>query len=123
MIRRPVSGKTATSNACTHRQWRSIRVRVLRRDRYTCQYCGDPANTVDHVKPRSHGGGDELTNLVACCVRCQVADRSQSVRDVKGSLAVRNTVFKRGGRLEMPPSSDYLPQTSSGPVTRSYRRA
>ena len=43
---------------------------VLNRDNYTCVYCGEAANEVDHVIPRSHGGSDFPSNLVASCRRC-----------------------------------------------------
>lgn len=43
---------------------------VLRRDNATCAYCGGHANTVDHVLPRSRGGGNTWQNLVACCRAC-----------------------------------------------------
>ncbi|MFX9212936.1 HNH endonuclease, partial [Acinetobacter baumannii] len=40
---------------------------ILRRDRYTCQYCGRQGGelTVDHVLPRSRGGRSTWENLVA----------------------------------------------------------
>ncbi len=40
---------------------------VLVRDRHRCAYCGRRATTVDHVVPRSHGGGDSWLNTVAAC--------------------------------------------------------
>lgn len=43
---------------------------VLRRDKHLCAYCGEGANTVDHVLPRSRGGQNTWTNLVACCRSC-----------------------------------------------------
>jgi 5-methylcytosine-specific restriction endonuclease McrA len=43
---------------------------VLRRDKRTCVYCGRTADTVDHVLPRSRGGGDTWFNLVAACQAC-----------------------------------------------------
>ncbi|WP_201518179.1 HNH endonuclease [Gulosibacter hominis] len=43
---------------------------VLRRDDHRCAYCGQFANTVDHVMPRSRGGRDSWENLVACCLEC-----------------------------------------------------
>lgn len=47
------------------------RKNVLRRDRNTCQYCGAGSNlTIDHVRPKSRGGRDTWTNLVAACVSC-----------------------------------------------------
>jgi 5-methylcytosine-specific restriction endonuclease McrA len=45
---------------------------VLRRDEYTCQYCGQkvPYLTIDHVIPRSLGGRHSWQNLVAACPSC-----------------------------------------------------
>lgn len=43
---------------------------VLRRDRHICVYCGGRADTIDHVLPRSRGGGDTWFNLVAACQPC-----------------------------------------------------
>lgn len=43
---------------------------VLRRDAHRCAYCAKGASTIDHVLPRSRGGGDSWENLVACCLRC-----------------------------------------------------
>lgn len=51
-----------------------LRFEVLRRDRFTCYYCGRRAPhveiTLDHVNPRALGGGDTADNLVAACVEC-----------------------------------------------------
>jgi 5-methylcytosine-specific restriction endonuclease McrA len=58
------------------RHWRLpvSRRGVLARDSYTCQYCGaQPGRaqlTVDHVLPRSQGGGKSWENLVAACGPC-----------------------------------------------------
>ncbi len=43
---------------------------VFARDEGRCQYCTRPAESIDHVVPRSRGGGHEWTNVVACCRRC-----------------------------------------------------
>jgi 5-methylcytosine-specific restriction endonuclease McrA len=45
---------------------------VLRRDGYTCQYCGvlTVRPTLDHVVPRRLGGGATWTNLVTACRDC-----------------------------------------------------
>ena len=55
------------------RQWRNIRQRILRRDGHICQYCGQEADTVDHVIPRRLGGLDSDDNLVASCKRCNLS--------------------------------------------------
>ena len=43
---------------------------VLVRDRHTCAYCGRHATTIDHVVPRSRGGGSTWSNTVAACASC-----------------------------------------------------
>lgn len=43
---------------------------VKDRDDGICQYCGEMADTIDHVIPYSYGGRDELDNLVAACRPC-----------------------------------------------------
>ena len=54
---------------------------VYRRDAMRCQYCGAMpgigALTIDHVIPRSRGGGTSWENCVAACLRCngRKADR------------------------------------------------
>jgi 5-methylcytosine-specific restriction endonuclease McrA len=54
----------------THRR-KITRRAVFARDGWTCQYCGSRANlTVDHVIPRSKGGGSSWENIVASCAPC-----------------------------------------------------
>lgn len=45
---------------------------ILRRDDYTCQYCGRKMRTLtlDHVVPRRYGGPHSWENLVAACSPC-----------------------------------------------------
>jgi hypothetical protein len=45
---------------------------VLKRDRYTCQYCTKAfkIGTIDHIIPRSLGGQSTFTNCVAACFPC-----------------------------------------------------
>ena len=50
--------------------WKKLRLQVLARDAWTCTYCGDVANEVDHVWPKVRGGEDTLDNCVACCRKC-----------------------------------------------------
>ena len=54
----------------THRR-KITRRAVFARDDWTCQYCGSRSNlTVDHVVPRSKGGGSSWDNIVASCAPC-----------------------------------------------------
>ena len=59
---------------------RRLRFEILRRDNYTCRYCGasapDAKLTVDHVIPVALGGGDEPNNLVTACAPCNAGKSS-----------------------------------------------
>ena len=68
-----VLSKSALRSTGSTRQWTKIRERILRRDGYICQYCGQEANTVDHVVPRRLGGNDVDDNLVSACSRCNLS--------------------------------------------------
>ena len=67
------------------------RYEVLRRDSFTCRYCGSKAPNVelhvDHVTPTALGGSDKPDNLVASCADCNFGKAStdpdaQTVADV-----------------------------------------
>jgi hypothetical protein len=59
--------------------WRKMRKMILARDGFTCGYCGQPANTVDHVQAVNKGG--EILNpdnLIAACVSCNSRKQDKS---------------------------------------------
>lgn len=61
------------------------RQNVFRRDRFTCQYCGQGSDlTLDHVVPKSRGGGDTWKNLVTACNPCnnRKGDRTPNEADM-----------------------------------------
>ena len=43
---------------------------IFVRDDHRCQYCGAPAENIDHVVPRSRGGEHVWENVVASCRPC-----------------------------------------------------
>lgn len=53
-----------------------LRFSILLRDNFRCVYCGRSANEttleVDHKIPVSKGGGDECSNLVTACSKCNL---------------------------------------------------
>ena len=53
---------------------KKIRFEVFKRDKFTCQYCGrmapDVILEVDHIKPVSKGGKNDLLNLITSCRDC-----------------------------------------------------
>ena len=44
---------------------------VFARDGHRCQYCGSPAENLDHVVPRSRGGAHTWENVVAYLKWCR----------------------------------------------------
>jgi 5-methylcytosine-specific restriction endonuclease McrA len=59
---------------------------VFVRDNFECQYCGRPAENVDHIVPRSRGGGHTWDNVVAACRPCNSRKENRSPADVGLSL-------------------------------------
>ncbi|BCK56461.1 HNH endonuclease [Nocardia wallacei] len=61
-----------------HDDSRATLAGVLRRDDHRCGYCAGWARTVDHIRPRSRGGPNTWSNLIAACGPCNTrkADRT-----------------------------------------------
>jgi 5-methylcytosine-specific restriction endonuclease McrA len=68
---------------------------IYARDRSRCQYCGRKYPTselsLDHVVPRSRGGGTTWSNVVCCCVRCNVRKGGRIPREAHMSLIAEPT--------------------------------
>ena len=64
---------------------KKTRFEVFKRDSFTCQYCGrkspDVVLEVDHIKPRSKGGTDDILNLVTSCVDCNSGKSNRELSD------------------------------------------
>lgn len=64
---------------------RLSRRNVMLRDAHQCQYCGKrpPVRdlNIDHVVPRSRGGGDTWENLVTACKLCNLKKGAKSPDD------------------------------------------
>jgi len=62
---------------------------IYKRDNNTCQYCGAKSKlTIDHVIPRSKGGGDTWENLVVACSSCN-CKKSDKLLEQTGMKLVR----------------------------------
>lgn len=89
----PTQGPLAGSTARTylHARWKSA-----------CAYCdatGVPLN-IDHVRPRSQGGSNRITNLVLACLPC---NKAKDNRSVESFLAHRpDRLAKILGQLKEP---------------------
>ena len=65
---------------------------IYARDRSRCQYCGKkfPTSelTLDHIIPRSRGGGTNWTNLACCCVACNAQKGGRTPNEAHMKLVV-----------------------------------
>jgi len=70
------------------RQWRALRKQILARDGYVCCYCGQDADTVDHVLPVKNHPDLAMSpdNLRSACRRCNSMKGSRSEGSFLGSL-------------------------------------
>jgi 5-methylcytosine-specific restriction endonuclease McrA len=61
---------------------------VLRRDNFTCQYCGQhvPYLTIDHIVPRRLGGKHSWKNLVAACPPCNHRKGGRTIEQARMRL-------------------------------------
>jgi 5-methylcytosine-specific restriction endonuclease McrA len=62
---------------------------VLRRDGGLCVYCSEPADTIDHVIPRSRGGTHDWSNVVAACKRDNLTKADQLLSELGWTLRVK----------------------------------
>jgi hypothetical protein len=64
---------------------KSVRFEVLKRDLFTCQYCGgkspDVFLEIDHITPVAAGGGNDILNLVTACRACNAGKSDRQLSD------------------------------------------
>lgn len=70
-----------------HRRTALSRRAVFARDDYRCQYCGDAADSIDHVFPRSRGGAHTWENVAAACRPCNLSKRDRTPDEAGMRLA------------------------------------
>lgn len=67
-------------------KWLKVRKQAAERDNGLCVLCGQPANDVHHVIFRSHGGQDELSNVVCLCRQCHEMAHGAHAIEVREKL-------------------------------------
>lgn len=84
-----------------------VRFEVLKRDKFTCQYCGrqapDVVLSIDHIKPFSKGGTNEITNLITSCFDCNSGKTDIELSDdsaIKKQKAQLDLLQERREQLE-----------------------
>jgi len=85
-----------------------LRFEVFKRDKFTCQYCGETAPTVvlqcDHIHPVADGGTNDILNLVTCCVDCNAGKGARLLSDdteMAKQVAQMAELEERRQQLEM----------------------
>lgn len=62
---------------------------LFARDQGRCQYCGQAAESIDHVVPRSRGGPHTWENVVAACRRCNTVKGDRLLTETSLRLRAR----------------------------------
>jgi len=65
---------------------------LLKRDHYTCAYCGrqgTTALTIDHIVPRARGGRSDWKNTVAACFECNSAKADRTPQEAGMRLRIK----------------------------------
>ena len=66
------------------------RARIYQRDKYSCVYCGGIKKlTIDHVIPKSRGGGNTWENMVTCCFDCNSKKGNKTPKEANMILRVK----------------------------------
>jgi 5-methylcytosine-specific restriction endonuclease McrA len=65
---------------------------VFARDGHKCQYCGSPAENIDHVVPRSKGGTHTWDNVVAACRPCNTRKEDRLLHETPLKLRRQPTI-------------------------------
>lgn len=85
-----------------------LRFEVFKRDKFTCQYCGQQAPDVilncDHVRPLADGGETDLLNLITSCRACNGGKGAVPLGDATALNRQRSTLAdleERRQQIEM----------------------
>jgi len=87
---------------------KKTRFEVFKRDKFTCQYCGQSSPDVilhiDHIHPISEGGEDDLLNLVTSCRDCNLGKSNRLLSDdaaIKRRKSQLDELQERREQLEL----------------------
>lgn len=79
----PIAYIGPRNNRPPAKEWAIIRMRIFKRDDFTCQYCGKTNTRLecDHVDPVCNGGSHDDENLVAACFSCNRSKGGKSLEE------------------------------------------
>lgn len=87
---------------------------VRQRANFSCEYCGvseaevGGALTIDHFKPQSKGGSDEIENLIYACSRCNLykgdyfteTDSNQNLWNPRTESSEKHFILLSNGKVQ-----------------------
>ncbi|MEI7489680.1 MAG: HNH endonuclease, partial [Chryseobacterium sp.] len=83
---------------------KKTRFEVFKRDKFTCQYCGNKAPdvilNVDHMHPVVDGGDNSIINLITSCFGCNSGKGGRKIPDQSILALHREDLEKQQERLE-----------------------
>ena len=103
------------------------RARILIRDKFRCQYCGErraaPDLTLDHITPRAQGGRSTPENLVVACLTCNQRKASRTPEQARMPLLTSQRELRVGldARPRAGPAGPWS-ESPCGPKRASRQR-
>jgi 5-methylcytosine-specific restriction endonuclease McrA len=102
-------------NVQTRRNRVTNRHRIMARDHYRCQYCGQRGTafdlTLDHILPKSKGGRSLAENLATCCQRCNHRKGNRTPEEARMPLLTNPAAMLYGlERVEMRLAAETRPE-------------
>lgn len=104
------------------------RLAIYIRDGFACAYCGTdlrdarPATvTLDHLTPRSLGGGNEASNLVTACLSCNSSRGNRALEDFAPGGALDRIARLRVAPLNMALARAIIAGRAGNPAAEAVR--
>jgi hypothetical protein len=98
----------------------TLKEKILRRDKYTCRFCGARNRlTIDHILPLSRGGHPtKKANLVTACTPCNQRKANRTPEEAGMAIISEGFDYTPTGRMD-----DQVATLTSLPhVARSRRK-
>jgi 5-methylcytosine-specific restriction endonuclease McrA len=104
------------------------RLAIYIRDGFSCAYCGrDLRNAapeevnLDHLLPRSAGGGNEATNLITACRSCNCSRQDKPWADYATGGAIDRIEQLRRAPLNLPLAKAIIADEAGDPDVEAQR--
>lgn len=78
-----IVNRTTIRRLFSNKDFRSY---ILTRDNYTCHFCGQYGDTIDHMLPRAKGGHTTPDNCVCACNECNQSKADKDIEDFMREL-------------------------------------